>query len=169
MFRALILYRVRSQVKIFISRQRSKRKSEISSVKIRKGFVIMDQSNVTSRWVSTDSGHRSQPHSNESISPPTATVAATGNTVKAPSAITSNIDPVKFSENLKGAVKMLNQQMVDSNRGLNFSYDKTIAFPIVEVKNSNTGEVVRQIPSKELVSLAHNLEDLRGLLYNRVV
>jgi len=34
------------------------------------------------------------------------------------------------------------------------------------VTNTQTGELVRQIPSDAVIKVAHTLEDLKGLLYD---
>jgi len=34
------------------------------------------------------------------------------------------------------------------------------------VRNTNTGEVIRQIPNEVVVKFAHSLENLKGLLFN---
>jgi flagellar protein FlaG len=38
--------------------------------------------------------------------------------------------------------------------------------PIVTVVNSQTGEVVRQIPNEVVVRVAHHLDNLKGMLLN---
>ncbi len=75
-------------------------------------------------------------------------------------------DPEKFQEMLKEIVDRLNQQMKDGNRDLGFSVDGRINTFIVTVKNTNTGEVIRQIPSEVVVNMAHSIEDLKGVIFN---
>jgi flagellar protein FlaG len=57
--------------------------------------------------------------------------------------------------------------MVAGGRGLNFAMDEKLGRPIISVKNSETGEVVRQIPNEVVVRIAHGIEDLKGLLHNK--
>jgi flagellar protein FlaG len=75
-------------------------------------------------------------------------------------------DPIKLRENLSAAVEHLNRQLASSGRTLGFSIDEILHAPIVTVKNTSTGEVVRQIPSEAVVKVAHTLEELKGLLYD---
>jgi uncharacterized FlaG/YvyC family protein len=35
------------------------------------------------------------------------------------------------------------------------------------VRNTSTGEVVRQIPSEDVLRVAHKMDALRGILYNK--
>ena len=76
-------------------------------------------------------------------------------------------DPDKERAQLQKAIDQLNDQMKDKNRDLSFSLDERIHRTIITVKKLETGEVVRQIPSEEFVKLAHSLEDMKGLLFNK--
>jgi flagellar protein FlaG len=78
-------------------------------------------------------------------------------------------DPNKERANLQKAIDQLNDQMKDKNRDLSFSLDDRINRTIITVKKLETGEVVRQIPSEDFVKLAHSLEDMKGLLFNKAV
>ena len=69
-------------------------------------------------------------------------------------------------DNLRKAVDQLNEQMSDSGRNLNFSIDKSVDRVVIKVRNSDTGEVIRQIPDEALLRVAHNLKDVRGMLLN---
>ena len=76
-------------------------------------------------------------------------------------------DPNKERADLQKAIDQLNNQMKDKNRDLSFSLDDRINRTIITVKKLETGEVVRQIPSEDFVKLAHSLEDMKGLLFNK--
>jgi flagellar protein FlaG len=60
----------------------------------------------------------------------------------------------------------LNQQLKANGRHLSFQMDEKIDRPIITVRNLETGEVVRQIPTEEIVRMAHSLEDIKGLIFN---
>jgi flagellar protein FlaG len=49
-------------------------------------------------------------------------------------------------------------------RNLQFSLDNETGETIVKVVDSSTNEVIRQIPSKELVDLAKTLDEFTGML-----
>jgi len=68
--------------------------------------------------------------------------------------------------NIKEAVDRINRQMKDNNRDLNFSVDDASDRVIITVKSASTGEVIRQIPDQALLRVAHNIEDIKGLLHN---
>lgn len=76
------------------------------------------------------------------------------------------IDSQRMKQNLEVAIDRLNEQMKQSSRGLNFSMDEKLGRPVVTVRNESTGEVVRQIPNEEVVRVAHNIDELKGLFHN---
>jgi flagellar protein FlaG len=76
------------------------------------------------------------------------------------------VDTQQMKQNLDAAIDRLNAQMKESSRGLNFSMDEKLGRPVVTVRNESTGEVVRQIPNEVVVRVAHNIDQLKGLLHN---
>ena len=89
--------------------------------------------------------------------------------VSVPKPVDLQFDEAKARKNLQEAVKALNEQMVASKTGLGFSVDKSLKSPVVTVRNTATGEVVRQIPTETVVRLAHSIDDMKGLLLNTKV
>ena len=77
-------------------------------------------------------------------------------------------DPNKVRENLSAAIGMLNKQMESSKRGLGFSYDESKKTAVVKVTDANTGEVVRQIPTEQVLKMAHQIDQYKGMLYNKI-
>ena len=71
-----------------------------------------------------------------------------------------------MANNVQQAVDRLNEQMRQSNRGLNFSIDRADNRTVITVKNSETGEVIRQIPDERLLRASHSIEALKGMLHN---
>jgi flagellar protein FlaG len=76
----------------------------------------------------------------------------------------SKPDPKEARRTLEEATAHLNQQMSRNSRDLSFSVDDVANKVVVTVKNRISGEVVRQIPSEVALRVAHNLEDMKGLL-----
>ena len=75
-------------------------------------------------------------------------------------------NPAQERENLKQAVRMLNEQVKETNRGLGFRMDEVLNAPVVTVTSAQTGEVVRQIPNEVVIRIAHNIEKVKGMLFN---
>lgn len=69
-------------------------------------------------------------------------------------------------KNIQKTLEELNNQMKQTGRNLNFKMDDVLNVPVVTVTNSQTGEVIRQIPNEVVIRVAHNLEDLKGMLHN---
>ena len=59
-------------------------------------------------------------------------------------------------KNLQDAVSMLNEQVASHKNGLGFSINDHIDVPVVTVKNTVTGEVVRQIPNEVVLRVAQH-------------
>jgi flagellar protein FlaG len=76
------------------------------------------------------------------------------------------INPAQEREQLKQAVSMLNQQAQQTNRGLGFRMDEVLNAQVVTVTSAQTGEVVRQIPNEVVIRVAHNIEKVKGMLFN---
>lgn len=76
--------------------------------------------------------------------------------------------PEELRKNIQEAVNRLNEQMQSKGRDLSFSIDEKIDRSIITVRNLKTGELVRQIPTEDMVRLAHSIEDMKGLLFNAI-
>jgi len=60
------------------------------------------------------------------------------------------------------------QQFVQSmGRNLNFSVDETTGYHVVKVVNPSTGELVRQLPSEELLKIARDFQRLNNVLVSQ--
>jgi flagellar protein FlaG len=78
-------------------------------------------------------------------------------------------DPAQARRNLHAAVSMLNEQMASTKQGLGFSFDDSKNVAVIRVRNLSTGEEVRQIPTEDVLRMAHKIDDLKGILYNKAV
>ena len=86
--------------------------------------------------------------------------------VTAPKPIDIKFDAAEIRQSLQEAVSILNKQLNENNRGIGFSVDNALETPVVTVRSTVTGEVVRQIPNEAAVKMAHNIESIKGLLIN---
>ena len=105
-------------------------------------------------------------------SPPTT---MNSNTVEVPSKPViampkpSNIkfDAKELRQNLKEAVGLLNEQVSSKKQGLGFRLEDSIDVPVVTVRNTETGEVVRQIPNEVVIKVAQSIDGFKGLILNK--
>ena len=86
--------------------------------------------------------------------------------VTAPKPIDIKFDAAEVRQSLQEAVSILNKQLNEHNRGIGFSVDNSLETPVVTVRSTVTGEVVRQIPNEAAVRMAHNIDSIKGLLIN---
>lgn len=76
------------------------------------------------------------------------------------------IDAEKMMAKMQEAVTQLNKMAVNSGRGLNFQADTKLGRHVITMTNTETGEVVRTIPTDVAIRVAHGIEDLKGLLHD---
>jgi flagellar protein FlaG len=79
------------------------------------------------------------------------------------------IDLERESQDLRAAIGKLNDMMQANARSVSFAMDEKLGRPIIYIKNSTTGEIVRQIPNEVIIQLAHSIEDFKGLLHNEKI
>lgn len=85
---------------------------------------------------------------------------------KAPAPARLSMDVDEMRRRVDEAIDRLNDQMQRNGRDLNFSVDRVVDRTVITVRSSKTGEVVRQIPDEALLKVAHNIEQMKGLLLN---
>jgi flagellar protein FlaG len=88
--------------------------------------------------------------------------------VQAPKPIEIKVDLEKLKANLQESLQKLNETMRDGGRNLSFHMDEQLGGLVVQVKNADTGEVVRQIPNEMVVRMAHNFDAVKGVLHNEL-
>ncbi|MDP1871794.1 MAG: flagellar protein FlaG [Gallionella sp.] len=71
-------------------------------------------------------------------------------------------------EQLKSAVNSINHVMLQSNQSLEFSIDSSTKIPVMRMKDSNTGETIRQYPTEQALAIARSIDQLQpGLLFTQ--
>jgi len=73
------------------------------------------------------------------------------------------------AEDVDTAVRDLNEFVQVVRRDLRFSVDEHSGRTVITVLDSETQEIVRQIPPEKLVKAAEKIEQLRGLLFDAEV
>ncbi|NBV72235.1 MAG: flagellar protein FlaG [Burkholderiaceae bacterium] len=82
-----------------------------------------------------------------------------------PSGVAQTSQPTR--EAVAKAAADLQQFVQSMGRNLNFSVDDTTGYHVVKVVNPTTGELVRQLPSEELLQIARDFERLNSVLVNQ--
>lgn len=77
-----------------------------------------------------------------------------------------NLDKVETQE----IVEALNEYMDDLQTNLRFAIrDDLDQQVVVEIKNRKTDELVKQIPSEELLRIMENMKELNGIIFDQSV
>ena len=90
-----------------------------------------------------------------------------------------NVDPIKPKrfdqtkvsealsvENVERAIESVNTALKNANNSLRFQVDAAVRQPIISVVEKDTGKVLRQYPSEEVVRISKNIDSLRGVLFD---
>lgn len=72
-------------------------------------------------------------------------------------------------ETLDEVVSGLNEMVQNLHRNLQFSVDDDSGETVIKVVDRETKEVVRQIPSEEVVRLRQRMQDAAGVLFQSAV
>lgn len=100
------------------------------------------------------------------VSPESAQISAPPQAV--PQAETQKIEKSAGELNremLEKAVEHANKTMQSyANSELNFSIDNETGISTVKIVDKETGEVIRQIPSQEMIEIAESIDRMRGAL-----
>lgn len=81
-----------------------------------------------------------------------------------PASSTEQDAPVASGEELSKAVSRLNDYVQNLRRDLQFSIDEETGHTVITVTDSATQEVIRHIPSEEVLAIAHSLEKEQGVI-----
>lgn len=68
------------------------------------------------------------------------------------------------AESVRQAVEQVNDALRRVSAGVEFSLDQGSGRVIVRVVDSETKEILRQIPSEQMLAISRAIDDLRGLL-----
>jgi flagellar protein FlaG len=61
-------------------------------------------------------------------------------------------------------VEAINRQLSEASRTVRFSLDQHTGHVIVRVVDTETEQVIRQIPSEEALAISQSIERLQGML-----
>jgi flagellar protein FlaG len=96
-------------------------------------------------------------------------VPAPASAAKTDTATSKDSDPEKKSEDLKAAVQEMEKFFQSVRRNLEFSIDEGSGKVVVKVIATETGEVIRQLPSAEALKIADSLKNANSLLFDAKV
>jgi flagellar protein FlaG len=72
----------------------------------------------------------------------------------------------EVQDRIDDVLAYLNNEMRMRSRQLKFGVDRQSNTTVIQVVRTDTGAVIRQIPSQQLLDLTNNLEQLKGLIFD---
>lgn len=74
------------------------------------------------------------------------------------------VSPAEERQRVKQAVEQVNKAVQSFSHNLQFSVDEDTNKTIVRVVDTSSGELIRQIPSQEIIEIAKALDKLQGMI-----
>ena len=65
-------------------------------------------------------------------------------------------------QQLKAAVENVNKALQQSNLSLEFSVDPSTKTPVIKMMDSQSGKVIRQYPSEEVIAIAQSIDEYQS-------
>ena len=123
------------------------------------------QSNGLNAAVSSSTGQVPAQVVQQNVPTDAEVIAKVANTVIKPSNVSQATQPTQ--EVVAKTAQQLESFVASMGRDLSFSVDSTTGYHVVRVTNPQTGEVVRQLPSEELLKIAQTMEQTGSGLVNQ--
>ena len=92
-------------------------------------------------------------------------VSQVASTVIKPSSVDASSQPTR--EVVAKAAAEIQQFVQSMGRNLSFSVDEATGYHVVRVVNPSTGELVRQLPSEELLRISRDFQRLNNVLVSQ--
>lgn len=121
--------------------------------------------NLSNFQVATRASPRPSPSARattEAAAPDTRQILPGGNADTPPSTLQTAAPAAEevSAQELAQAVERINSHIQNLQRSLQFSVDEELGRTVVKVLDSETEEVIRQIPSEEVLTIARNIRDM---------
>jgi flagellar protein FlaG len=79
------------------------------------------------------------------------------------------VQPVAKSDELESAVEKISKAVSAFTSELSFSVDQDLGVSVVKVIDKQSNEVIRQIPSEDVLNIAKGLDKVLGVLFEQQV
>ena len=76
------------------------------------------------------------------------------------------VEEIASSEQVKEAIQDINKNLQFLSVDIEFSQDPDTNTTIIQVKDKNTQDVIRQIPSETVLEISKTLDEIQGMLIN---
>lgn len=93
--------------------------------------------------------------------------AASSTAPTAAGEVVRKTDSASDAEQVKRAAAEINRQLKNAAQSIRFTVDEALGKTIVRVVDSETGDVIRQIPSEEALAISRSIDRLQGVLLHQ--
>ena len=100
------------------------------------------------------------------LAPVKAAAVQKPQSIQAPAKAEMTLDVKQQEKLVAEAISKLNEQAKAGNQQLGFRMDPHINGPVITVHNTHTGELIRTIPSEEVLRVAKSIDSLKGVIFN---
>jgi len=76
-------------------------------------------------------------------------------------------EPMVSEQELKQVVQQANRSFAGSNESVSFTYEEKLGQLFVQITDSTSGEVIREVPSKEFIQHQVAMKELVGLFLDK--
>ena len=81
----------------------------------------------------------------------------------------SDKEPAASEQEIAETITEMNRFLDSMKRNISFSIDEELGSSVIVVKDSENDEVIRQLPSEELIVLRKKMDDVAGILFDTKV
>ena len=75
------------------------------------------------------------------------------------------INPAEMAARIERVAEQMREMAKQNNRDLAFDVDKQVNRFVIRVTNPTSGELIRQIPSEDILRIAHRIDSMKGLIF----
>ena len=95
-----------------------------------------------------------------------AEVSRSSEGVKAETQSSETVEPDISQTDITNLVASVNEYVQVFSTKVTFGYDYENERQVILVRDSETGEIIRQIPPREMLNLLKQLEEISGIIYH---
>jgi len=90
---------------------------------------------------------------------------ASGSATMASNPAAPNFNPSDMVKRIEQVVDQMREMAKQNNRDLAFDIDQTANRFVIRVTNPTSGELVRQIPTEDILRIAHRIDGMKGIIF----
>jgi len=102
-----------------------------------------------------------------SLTPGSVSVRPSGSQSSSTAAAPQRDSAQPTRQEVEQAINRANARMAEANQGIRFGFDDAAGQLVVKVVDQGTGEVIRQVPSKEFLAAQAAAREAIGLLVDK--